>query len=177
MIQKASNKEKRVIRLKTRFGVVSAEWVQGRLRAIHLGVFNPDPRFVIPVVMGAVEEAAELVRDLIDYFSGEAVDFSLHLDTTGFTDFQRKVWLVTRNIPYGEVRTYKWVAQRVGCPKAARAVGGALAKNPFPVLIPCHRVVGANGTLEGFNSGIEWKRALLEFEGANLKGLGSESKG
>ena len=80
------------------------------------------------------------------------------------TEFQKKVYKVVKQIPKGQVRTYSWVAERIGNPKAARAVGNALNKNPFPLVVPCHRVVAKNG-LGGFSKGIKEKRRILGREG------------
>jgi len=108
-------------------------------------------------------------QDLIErfnaYFSGRRADFPDKLDFSGATPFQREVWRVTRLIPYGETRSYQWVAGQIGKPGAARAVGQALGKNPLPVIVPCHRVVASSGELGGFTGGIEMKRRLLSLEG------------
>jgi methylated-DNA-[protein]-cysteine S-methyltransferase len=84
---------------------------------------------------------------------------------TGLTPFQRKVLRVVRTIPYGETRSYKWVARKIGRPKAARAVGQALKKNPYLVIIPCHRVIRSNGKLGSYSKGTQKKRKLLKIEG------------
>jgi O-6-methylguanine DNA methyltransferase len=105
------------------------------------------------------------------YFSGEKVNLSsLPLDLTQGTAFQRAVWKKLIEIPYGEVRSYGWVAREVGRPRAVRAVGRACGQNPLPPVIPCHRVVGSNGALTGYsgNGGISLKKRLLELEGAGL---------
>ena len=102
------------------------------------------------------------------YFSGEITDFTDTLDLSGATPFQREIWQTARLIPYGKTRSYAWVAAKTGSPKAARAVGQALGKNPLPVIIPCHRVVAANGGIGGFSGGIEVKRFLLALEGATI---------
>lgn len=81
------------------------------------------------------------------------------------TLFQRKVYRVVKRIPFGEVRTYKWVAEQIGSPRAYRAVGNALNKNPYPDVVPCHRVVGADGNLRGFSKGVDAKYRLLKAEG------------
>ncbi|MCS7090278.1 MAG: methylated-DNA--[protein]-cysteine S-methyltransferase [Verrucomicrobiota bacterium] len=86
------------------------------------------------------------------------------LDWSAATAFQRQVWAALRNIPIGEVRTYGDVARAIGQPKGARAVGGACSKNPIPLLVPCHRVIAANGRLGGFQPGQRWKRQLLKVE-------------
>jgi methylated-DNA-[protein]-cysteine S-methyltransferase len=102
------------------------------------------------------------------YFYGEKVSFPDSLDLSGATDFHRAVWNATRSIPYGETRTYAWVAQQIRRPQAFRAVGGALARNPFPIIVPCHRVLASNGNLGGFSGGLVLKRRLLKLEAALL---------
>jgi len=112
------------------------------------------------------------LSQLEDYFSGKRADFSIPLDLNSATDFQRKVLVETARIPYGQVRTYGQVAIGIGRPRAARAVGGALAHNPIGIIIPCHRVVAHDGRLHGFSSphGISTKAALLEHEGLSIEG-------
>lgn len=102
-------------------------------------------------------------RQLNEYFSGSRKVFSLPLALTG-TPFQRKVWQQLTQIPYGEVRSYGQIAQAVGNPKACRAVGAANHCNPIPILVPCHRVVGANGSLTGYAGGLWRKNLLLQLE-------------
>jgi len=99
-----------------------------------------------------------------DYLGGEVVSFGDKLDLSGASPFQRRVWEVERSISYGETRSYAWVAEKLGMPKAARAVGQALARNPLPIIIPCHRVIRSDGSLGGFSGGQDWKRRLLEIE-------------
>lgn len=112
-----------------------------------------------------------LQEKLQRYFRGELVNFrSEILDVHQGTDFQVRVWDVVRSIPYGQVRSYGWVAARVGSPQAARAVGRVMATNPFPIVVPCHRVVGSNGQLVGFGGGLDMKRRLLELEAAQVQG-------
>ena len=106
----------------------------------------------------------DLIGRLQTYFDGGKATFSDELDLSGATPFQRRVWEVTRLIPYGETRGYAWVAQRVGRPGAARAVGQALGRNPLPIIIPCHRVITSDGRLGGFSDGVEMKRRLLRLE-------------
>ena len=89
------------------------------------------------------------------------------LDWTEATEFQRRVWKALQSIPMGETREYADLARDLGCPGAARAVGQACGANPIPVLVPCHRVLAAGGTLGGFTAGIEWKRRLLALEGCH----------
>ena len=107
-----------------------------------------------------LEEAA---RQLAEYFRGARKVFDLPLRPIG-TEFQLRVWRALREIPFGETRTYGDIARRLGRPGAARAVGMANHRNPLPVFIPCHRVVGANGALTGYAGGLMRKRALLQLE-------------
>lgn len=100
------------------------------------------------------------------YFEGKRVDFPDELDLRVASPFKRAVWQATRSIPFGETRSYKWVAERVGKPKASRAVGQALAANPLAILVPCHRVIGNDGRLCGFGGGLDMKRRLLKLEKA-----------
>lgn len=104
------------------------------------------------------------LRELKAYFRGELQAFTTALSPQG-TPFQRRVWEVTRRIPYGQVKSYGEVAQEVGSPGGGRAVGRALGANPLPLFIPCHRVVKADGSLGGFSSGLWVKQWLLQFEG------------
>lgn len=106
----------------------------------------------------------DLARRLSAYFAGHRVDFLDKLDLSTATPFQREVWGATRLIPYGETRSYAWVAAQIGKPEAVRAVGQALRRNPLPVIIPCHRVLASNGGLGGFSGGLEMKRFLLSLE-------------
>ncbi|MBI2852222.1 MAG: methylated-DNA--[protein]-cysteine S-methyltransferase [Chloroflexi bacterium] len=108
---------------------------------------------------------ADLIKRLTVYFGGSRVLFHDRLDLGDATPFQRKVWEAARLIPYGETRSYRWVAERIGRPGAARAVGQALAKNPLPIIIPCHRVVASSGELGGFSGGLQMKDRLLRLEG------------
>ena len=98
------------------------------------------------------------------YYSGKMAVFNDELDFSFVTPFQRLVWEATRLIPYGETRSYGWVAKQIGKPLAARAVGQALGKNPFLVVVPCHRVIAGDGGLGGFGGDPEMKRTLLELE-------------
>ena len=102
-------------------------------------------------------------RQLDAYFAGELLDFDLPLAPCG-TAFQQRVWSALREIPYGEVVSYGAIAKRVGAPAAVRAVGAANGRNPVAIVIPCHRVVGADGSLTGYGGGLERKRWLLQHE-------------
>lgn len=105
----------------------------------------------------------EAVTQLNEYLSGRRVDFNVPLYPEG-TEFQNKVWNELTRIPYGETRTYKEIAEKIGNPKAARAIGMANNKNPILIMIPCHRVVGKNKSLVGYAGGLEMKERLLEIE-------------
>ena len=105
-------------------------------------------------------------RQLLEYFAGMRQQFELPLTTNG-TAFQQTVWNALRKIPYGETMTYGQLAKIIGCPNAARAVGGSCNKNPIAIVIPCHRVVGADGKLTGFAAGISIKERLLLIEHNN----------
>jgi len=104
------------------------------------------------------------INQLDKYFTGELRHFDLPLNPAG-TAFQKLVWDALQKIPYGQTATYGQIAAKIGKPKAARAVGGANNKNPLLVIVPCHRVIGANGGLVGFACGMERKTALLKLEG------------
>ncbi len=107
-----------------------------------------------------------LIQRFRIYFGGHRVPFPDQLDLSGATTFQRQVWETNRLIPYGETRSYAWVAQQIWQPRAVRAVGQALGKNPLPIIIPCHRVITSNGKLGGFGGGVEMKKRLLSLEAA-----------
>ena len=105
---------------------------------------------------------------IVAYLNGQARTFDLPLDIEGKTSFQRKVWAVLQTIPYGRVRSYGWVARKIGKPRAARAVGAACGANPVPLLVPCHRVVAGDGSMGGFSGGLPTKKRLLRLEGIRL---------
>lgn len=109
----------------------------------------------------------ETEKQLIEYFEGKRKNFDVPLNPKG-TNFMKKVWTILQEIPYGEVRTYGQIAQKVGNPKAARAVGMANHKNPIPIIIPCHRVIGSDGKLIGYALGMDMKKFLLEWEKENV---------
>lgn len=100
---------------------------------------------------------------LMEYFQGKRKDFSLPLSPVG-TKFQKRVWEALQTIPYGQTRSYGEIAAQIGNPKACRAVGGANNKNPIMIFIPCHRVIGADGSLVGFGGGLPAKRYMLDLE-------------
>ncbi|NLI11499.1 methylated-DNA--[protein]-cysteine S-methyltransferase [Pelotomaculum propionicicum] len=114
-------------------------------------------------VVQETELIKEAARQLQDYLAGKLRDFNLPLAPAG-TEFMRRVWESLRAIPYGQTRSYQEVAQSVGNKKASRAVGLANNRNPIPIFIPCHRVIGANGKLVGYGGGLEIKAYLLDLE-------------
>jgi len=116
-----------------------------------------------PVLVNAASQLRE-------YFDGNRQQFDLPLDPHG-TDFQKKVWLCLRQIPFGQTRSYGDIARQIGMPSASRAVGAANGRNPIPIIVPCHRVIGANGTLTGFGGGLENKALLLSLEGVRVPGM------
>jgi methylated-DNA-[protein]-cysteine S-methyltransferase len=107
---------------------------------------------------------SEVARQLEEYFTGRRRVFDLPIRMEG-TEFQRRAWRMLMEIPYGQTRSYGEQAKRIGNPNASRAVGLANGRNPIPIVVPCHRVIGADGSLTGFGGGIERKRWLLAHEG------------
>jgi len=106
---------------------------------------------------------ADVARQLEEYFAGERTTFDVRLRMHG-GPFEREVWAELERIPYGETASYGEIARRVGRPHASRAVGAANGRNPIAIIVPCHRVIGSNGTLTGYGGGLERKRALLDLE-------------
>lgn len=158
--------------LQTGLGRVDLRWSGGRLEGIRLGRLERDggrpgrPYVAEGRPPDGMGEA--LVGELMGYFSGRSITPGEGLPLPVATPFQRAVWRAAREIPYGQTRSYGWVAEAVGRRGAARAVGAALGKNPFPMVVPCHRVVGAGGALTGFAYGKAWKAALLALEGMRI---------
>ncbi len=111
----------------------------------------------------------EVKRQLGAYFAGKLEVFDLPLKLKG-TAFQKKIWQALPTIEFGKTKSYGWLAQQVDSPKASRAVGAANGANPIPIILPCHRVIGANGALTGFGGGLPTKKFLLELEGVNVEG-------
>ena len=110
----------------------------------------------------------EAARQLRAYFAGELREFHLALDLRG-TAFQKRVWRELTAIPYGETRSYSEIAAAIGAPRAVRAVGAANGANPAPIVVPCHRVIGAGGKLTGYGGGLPLKRRLLDLEKETLR--------
>lgn len=134
-----------------------------QLEILGKEAFSPAPDSSTPMLQKAKTQLGE-------YFSGLRKSFDLPLDWSGMTEFQHRVLLRTCEIPFGKVLTYGGLAKELGKPAASRAVGAALGSNPIPLLIPCHRVVAADGSLTGYSAaeGIKTKRWLLELEGRTI---------
>jgi methylated-DNA-[protein]-cysteine S-methyltransferase len=135
-------------------GLVAILWENVNPKSVKLGVLveNHDH----PVLL-------ETERQLKEYFQGNRKSFSLKLHLTG-TKFQNDVWQALLAIPFGETRSYGQLARQLGNPRATRAVGAANGRNPIPIVVPCHRVIGASGELTGFGGGLKTKAHLLELE-------------
>jgi len=116
------------------------------------------------VHLGSTPDTAVVKKELVEYFEKGRRVFACRTVFNEGTAFEKDVWNALKEVPYGETRTYKWMAGRVGKPQAFRAVGNALAKNPIPIIFPCHRVIESDGSLGGYSGGIEIKRRLLEME-------------
>jgi methylated-DNA-[protein]-cysteine S-methyltransferase len=135
-------------------GLRAVLWAEERVGRVPLSERRDDP---------AHDVLAEAVRQLSEYFAGERRAFDLPLDPVG-TAFQKAVWTGLNAIPYGETRSYAALATAIGRPGASRAVGAANGRNPLSIVTPCHRVIGANGTLTGFAGGLAIKQWLLAHE-------------
>jgi methylated-DNA-[protein]-cysteine S-methyltransferase len=157
----------------TRFASPLGELILTASETALTGVYFPTSHRVGGKVfsvaeMGTGGEVLDLAtRQLSEYFAGTRSTFDLPLDATG-SAFEHRVWDLLRTIPYGTTTSYGELARRLGDPRLTRAVGAANGKNPIPIIVPCHRVVGANGDLTGFGGGLDRKRWLLEHEGAVL---------
>ena len=142
----------------TPVGPMALEGTEDALTALYL------PNTPVEPVGAETPLLARGRGELLEYLAGKRRTFDLPLKPQG-TPFQQKVWSALADIPYGQTITYGELARRVGCPKGSRAVGQANHRNPLPILLPCHRGVGANGTLTGYGGGLELKEWLLRLEG------------
>jgi methylated-DNA-[protein]-cysteine S-methyltransferase len=133
------------------------------LTGLHMDSEKYEPAGPRPEWVEDAAPFAEVTRQLDGYFAGDRTEFDLPLHPTG-TPFQLEVWEALTAIPYGEVRSYGQVAEQLGRPGASRAVGLANGRNPIAVIVPCHRVIGASGTLTGYGGGLHRKRLLLDLE-------------
>ncbi len=135
---------------------------EGRMAALESGLEG--------TIVRDAARCRHVVDQIEEYFSGERRAFDLEVDLDG-TEFQKSVWKNLLEIPFGQTRSYRQLAERLGKPTATRAVGRANATNPVSIVVPCHRVIGADGSLTGFGGGIDVKRFLLELEGSLTRGL------
>lgn len=157
----------------TRLGWVGIVFSDRGIVALHLprparaqalrDLQNKFPRGVLVAV-----PPADIAREVREYALGHRREFDLSLDWSAIKPFQRAVLMAARKIPFGETRSYSWVAHEIGNPRASRAVGQALHHNPVPIIVPCHRVLASNGGLGGYAGGLALKRKLLKLEGAVL---------
>jgi methylated-DNA-[protein]-cysteine S-methyltransferase len=146
----------------TKKGLCFIQFGTGEHALLSLAAWSERQGLAAPFLDQARNQQA--VLELEEYFAGKRKDFSMPLDLYG-TPFQKAVWTALTRIPYGETRSYKDIALAIGSGKAVRAIGGANNRNPVPVIVPCHRVIGANGTLVGYGGGLPIKEHLLELEG------------
>lgn len=165
--EKGNNMKKQAVLYFEKLGKVLLEEEDGAITTISVTGMIPDGTDTKPDSPLLLEAA----RQLEEYLNGERKTFSLPLAPKG-TDFQRRVWKALQDIPYGETRTYKQIAEAVGNAKGCRAVGMANNKNPIIIMIPCHRVIGSDGSLTGYAAGLELKQELLSMESTN----GNEKK-
>ena len=152
--------ETRHVKMDSPIGTLAVVAAESGLTRVHMGVETTDrawgPEAATPVLQAAVEQ-------LEAYFTGDLEEFDLPLAPEG-TGFQKRVWSALTRIPYGATVTYAHIADRIGAPTAARAVGAANGRNPIAIVVPCHRVIGANGAMTGYAGGIWRKERLLALE-------------
>lgn len=123
-------------------------------------------KFIVSVALGK-KDRNRLNKEMKAFLEGKTKKIGLKIFPRG-TDFQKKVWRAIQKIPYGQTRSYAWIARQIGKPKAMRAVGQACGANPLPLIIPCHRVVASNGKIGGFTGGLFWKKRLLALESHSI---------
>jgi len=153
----------------------------GTLFLIYMGKFLSGISLRKPIGISFKKGVASdrFIGELSMYFTGSDSAFSQKIKFLTGTEFERKIWSVLKEIPFGETRSYKWVAGRSGNALAVRAVGQALSKNPVPIVLPCHRVIESDGSIGGYSSGTDIKRRLLDMEyysKLNKNPLGTEEQ-
>lgn len=164
--------------MQSKFGEIGIVWKSENRTAKIIRVLLPKPgdrmkqviKKIYPdIILSRVSIIDNICSRFQQYFKGEPICFPLdNIALEQLYDFQKKVLLLERQIPYGQVSTYGSLAHKLGHPGAARAVGTALARNPFPIIIPCHRTIRSDGSLGGFGGGLKLKRKLLELEGVRF---------
>jgi methylated-DNA-[protein]-cysteine S-methyltransferase len=155
-IKRSTNPEVFLSTLESPVGTLYLTFAKGALTGID---FTPPKE---PLPKGETPAAA--IREFHEYFEKGMDSFSQPISLDGAGPFDRSVWLGLREIPYGETRTYKWLAEKIGKPGATRAVGQALGRNTLPILLPCHRIIESDGSLGGYSGGVDIKRKLLRIE-------------
>lgn len=138
--------------------------ITGDEKAVHSVQFEEGDELLHPFTEELPEELKKAYREVVAYFQGTGKDFTFHMEPQVGTPFQREVWESLSSIPYGETGSYLQIATAVNRPKAVRAVGGANGKNPFTVVLPCHRIIGASGKMVGYTGGLWRKEWLLAHE-------------
>jgi O-6-methylguanine DNA methyltransferase len=156
--------------LRAPFGTIYLVFTGSRLSGISF--VRPDD-----LVFRDSEDRSPLKRELSEYLEKGRTEFTGSTVFLEGTEFEQRIWQALREIPYGETRTYKWLAGCVGRPNAFRAAGNALAKNPIPIIFPCHRIIDSDGSLGGYTPGIDIKRRLLEMEYYVSRSAESRGKG
>ena len=137
----------------------------GTLYLLFTGEILKGISFKKPLGVFRKGKAPSLIKkELREYFERGLEKFSQKIGVLKGTEFDKMVWQTLKEIPYGETRTYKWLAEKIGNPNATRAVGQALSRNPLPIILPCHRIIESDGSIGGYSSGVDMKRRLLEIE-------------
>jgi methylated-DNA-[protein]-cysteine S-methyltransferase len=158
-----------LVTFETELGRCSVRWSEAGITAVLLPSRSVPPGPAIESALGLPGFVRRAVEGMVGLMGGEPLDLrDIPLDERGIDEFRRAVYAATRHVGPGTTRTYGEIARAIGRPDAAREVGAALARNPFPIVVPCHRVVAANGALTGFSApgGLATKRRMLELEGA-----------
>jgi len=164
-VVKFTNMEKTVFKYKSPIGIIYCVFDGHYLLEISIG---EKPLYINGLSENITLMKGRFKNELDAYFKGDVKEFNQEIRFVGGTDFEHKVWLALREIPFGETRSYKRIAGKIGSPKAVRAVGQALKKNPLPIILPCHRVISSDGSIGGFSCGVEVKRLLLKHEGISF---------
>jgi len=155
-----------IIKYKSPLGIITIQEKNGAISHIYLPNAEPTESHLLKGGGGEADGGLLSLakQQFIEYFNGTRKIFDLPLNFDGCTDFMKSVYLELLKINYGETVSYKYIAEKINCPKGYRAVGLANNKNPLPVIVPCHRVIGSDGKLVGYGGGIDLKVKLLELE-------------